>query len=108
MYVTPYRISWIIYERQNLAPPFLSIFFSESKSITSKIFMPVQKTIVAEKIKCIGTGNQMLNRNFFTYNFPGKCLHTNYSIHVICMILLIGEKNNNLSFKFLRAIDFYI
>ena len=42
---------------KNLAPPFLSIFFwikiDKFKNQFSLDFMPVQKTIVVEKIKCV-------------------------------------------------------
>ena len=47
-----------ILNAKNLAPPFLSIFFwlkiDDFKNQCSLVFMPVQMTIVAEKIKCVG------------------------------------------------------
>ena len=46
-----------ILNAKNLAPPFLSIFFwieiDDYKIQCSIVFMPVQKTIVVEKIKCV-------------------------------------------------------
>ena len=43
---------------KNLAPPFLSIFFwikiDDFKNQCSLVFMAAQKTIVKEKIKCVG------------------------------------------------------
>ena len=46
-----------ILNAKNLAPPFLSIFFwikiDDFKNQCSLVFMPVQKTIVAENMKCV-------------------------------------------------------
>ena len=46
-----------ILNAKNLAPPFLSIFFwnkiDDFKNQCSLVFMPVQLTIVVEKIKCV-------------------------------------------------------
>ena len=46
-----------ILNAKNLAPPFLSIFFwieiDNYENQFSIVFMPVLKTIVVEKIKCV-------------------------------------------------------
>ena len=51
-----YKYLYNILNAKNLAPPFLSIFFwnkiDDFKNQCSLVFMPVQLTIVVEKIKC--------------------------------------------------------
>ena len=55
-----------ILNAKNLAPPILSTFFwikiDDFKIQRSLVFMPVQKTIVAEKIKCVGNHAYIFGR----------------------------------------------
>ena len=63
------------------------IKIDDFKNQNSLVFMPVQKTIVAEKIKCVGNhayifARKMENRNFWAYNFPRECFRINYNLHL--------------------------